>query len=152
MTDRHAPTPAGLAARAAGRRGTPLAATAAPARQAPAAGTFQAGAPYDRTRWERAVMSSGLHPFTRLTGLTLAHYAPGGVLGEAGIQNPGGLTGRTGMAQRRVRQCLRDLEKAGLITRPPIDGWQRRDVPRPITLTIPAAATRGEPPHSGRRP
>jgi hypothetical protein len=107
---------------------------------------------FDRTRWEQALMSSGLHPFVRLTGLTIAHYAPGGVLGAGGIQNPGGLTGRTGMPQQRVRQCLRDLEKAGLISRPPIQDWEQRGVPRPITLTMPPANPRTEPPHSGERP
>ncbi|TQE35454.1 hypothetical protein [Streptomyces ipomoeae] len=134
-------------------RPTPLTAAAAMRAMAPAAdSTDTPPVAFDRARWEQAVMSSGLHPFARLTGLTLAHYAPGGMLGEAGIQNPGGLTGRTGMPQQRVRQCLRDLERAGLISRPPMECWQRRDVPRPITLTLPAATTRTEPPHSGERP
>lgn len=131
-------------------RTTPGSAAAAMRAMASATDTAPPATVYDRARWEQAVMSSGLHPFVRLTGLTIAHYAPGGVLGAGGIQNPGGLTGRTGMAQQRVRQCLRDLEKAGLISRPLTQDWEQRGVPRPITLTMPGPA-RTEPPHTGER-
>lgn len=154
MTDRTIPSPADIAARTE-RRGAPLTAAAAPACQAPATTPAPAAAlpvVFGRVRWEQAVMSSGLHPFTRLTALVLAHYAPGGVLPPGGIQNPGGLTKRTGLSAQRVRRCLNELQAAGLIARPSPEEWERRDTRRPITLTMPEASTRTEPPHSGERP
>ncbi|NUS29787.1 MAG: hypothetical protein HOV92_36990 [Streptomyces sp.] len=135
-TTRPVPTPLNLAGQ---RPATPPAPAARPA-DAPL---------YDRVRWEQAVMASGMHNTARLVGLTLAHYALGGYLPADGIQHTRRLSARTGLAPERARQCLRDLERAGLIARPASADWEHREQPRPITLTLPRQAPGTEPPHTG---
>jgi hypothetical protein len=95
-------------------------------------------------------MDSGLHFTTRLVALALAHHAHDGQLPADGIQHSARMSALTGLTASRVRQCLRDLEKARLVSRPPSTTWPSPDTPRPITLTLPAAAgARSEPPHTG---
>lgn len=121
-------------------------AAAAPARPA-------AAAPYDRQEWETAIQSSRLHFTARLVALTLSHHAVGGRLPAGGVQHSARMSERTGLGQERIRQCLRDLEKTGYISRPPSVSWEVRDQPRPITLTLPApSAARTDPPSTSERP
>lgn len=159
MTDaptRHGPGSAAEAMRAVAsvpRCGTPL--TGAPAShcQAPAPPTDPDPVPasYDRVRWEQVVMAddSPLHAMERLVALVLAHYAPDGRLPADGFQHSTPMGARTGLSPARVRVGLRGLEKAGFISRPPMDAWENRPVPRPVTLTLPSAHARTEPPHTG---
>lgn len=106
---------------------------------------------YDRHRWERAVLEGRLHFSARLVGLTLAHYALDGYLPQDSAQQSGRMSARTGLSPHRVRHCLSDLERAGLISRPRSADWQPRDLPRPITLTLPTAS-RTEPPNTDAVP
>lgn len=106
---------------------------------------------YDRHRWEQDLLTTRLHFSARLVGLTLAHYALDGYLPEDGVQHSGRMADRTGLSPQRVRQCLRDLERDGFISRPPSADWQPKDRPRPITLTLPGTA-RLEPPSTGAVP
>ncbi|MFI2437431.1 hypothetical protein [Streptomyces sp. NPDC018693] len=92
---------------------------------------------FDRRAWEAAVLDSHLHFTVRLTGLALAHYALDGHLPAGGVQHTVQMAERTGLSPEKVRTCLRGLEKAGLITRPPAATWVPKDKPRPITLTLP---------------
>jgi hypothetical protein len=126
-------TPADVAA---AMRATAPAAPRPPVPAAPAT----AAVPFDRVRWEQAVMSSGLHSPVRLVGLALAHYALGGHLPAGGIQTSPRLAERTALSPQTVRSALRDLERAGLIVRP--RAWPER-IARPVTLTLPAAAPCG---------
>ncbi len=139
MTDRHIPTPKDTAP---ARCHAPL--TAPPAEPEPAA-TAPA---FDRVRWEQALMSSDTHGLVRLVGFTLAHFALGGRLPADSVQHSTRMGRLTGLSQERVRASLRDLEKHQLISRPPVEAWASRDVPRPITLTVPGNA-RTEPPSPG---
>ncbi|HKX69904.1 MAG TPA: hypothetical protein VJM75_01695 [Acidimicrobiales bacterium] len=153
MTDRRIPTPKDIAP---ARCQTPLVAAPAPTCQAPlnphpvepVAAVAESG--FDRVRWEQALMSSDAHGQVRLVGFTLAHYALGGQLPADSVQHSARMGRLTRLSQDRVRASLRDLERLGLISRPAVEGWSR-DMPRPITLTVPETA-RTEPPHTGERP
>lgn len=131
---RHAPTPLDLAAR-------PAAALTAPAPV------------YDRYRWEAALIDADLpHHAARLLGWGLAHLA-----GEAGYLAPGTapagrLARRFRLSGKQIRLSLSQLEHAGLISRPDIHTWRPQDLIRPITLTLPAADDRQEPPSTGAVP
>ncbi|MFF7521226.1 hypothetical protein [Streptomyces pseudovenezuelae] len=108
---------------------------------------------FDRKAWEEAVMCSGLHHTARLTAFALAHHAVDGCLPADDVQYTPRMAERTGLTSARARQCLRDLQKAGLIRRPPSGSWTAsRDQARPITLTIPPVPARREPPSTGAVP
>lgn len=105
---------------------------------------------FDRERWVTAVLSGSLYPLPRLTALVLARYAPGGHLATGGVQHTPRLRKLTGMSSDALRHALRELELAGLISRPPADTWTRKATARPITLTLPsAAAVERVPPSTG---
>jgi hypothetical protein len=128
------PTPADLAHR-----------HAAPATPAPAP-------PYDRTLWERAVFVSDLHLPTRLVAMWLAHHADAsGHIPAGGPQDAGNLSRESSVAPKATRLALTKLERDGFIARPDIHTWTHRYV-RPITLTLPTASARTEPPHTGEVP
>ncbi|NEB00600.1 hypothetical protein [Streptomyces sp. SID13726] len=111
-----------------------------------------AAGPYDRHRWEAAVLGSQMHRSTRLVALTLAHHA--GEMGHipAGdLQDPDVLAEATGLVTRHVRQALAHLGRYGWMRRPGPDTATRgRAAKRPITLTLPGA--RGELPSTGEVP
>lgn len=115
-----------------------------------AAGLAVPREPYDRARWERAVILSDLHRGSRLVALVLSHYADGsGHLAQGGIQESAALQLATGLTGKNVRLSMKHLQHRGFLTRPDICTWSRQDVVRPVTLTMPPAAARPEPPHSG---
>lgn len=105
-------------------------------------------AAYDRGRWEAAVLSRGLDRYARLLALVLAHRAgPGGVLPAGGTHGAERLAALAGVSGRLVRISLTELETGGFLTRPDIHTWHPTRMLRPITLTMPSAAVRQEPPH-----
>ncbi|MBK3575110.1 hypothetical protein JHN63_15075 [Streptomyces sp. MBT65] len=53
---------------------------------------------------------------------------------------------------RLVKLALRDLQRRGYLWRPPIASGEQSQTARPITLTLPSASARTEPPHSGEVP
>lgn len=109
--------------------------------------------PYDRHLWEAAVFGSDLHQPTRLVALLLAHYAgASGHIPAGGPQTAGRLAQESGVAPRATRLGLTKLETDGYITRPDIHTWTDRHRVRPITLTLPTAPARTEPPHTGEVP
>jgi len=121
-----------------------------PADPAPAAGP----APYDRARWESAVLAGELPHQARLVALLLAHLAgPRGELPAGGAHNAERLAGLCRLPHKQAGISLNVLEKTGYFTRPSIHTWETPDVRRPITLTLPAAdaldGVRTEPPHTG---
>lgn len=136
---------------ATGRRSTPFTLAPALTRQAPAEPRRPAAAgPYDRHAWEMAVQASGMRFTARLVALTLATHARGGMLPAGGIQSGGRLRELTGLNKERVQQCLRDLQKAGFIYRPPSPSGHNTHRARPLVLTLPSAAVRRqEPPSTG---
>ena len=147
MTDqrRHVPSPADLAAR---HCGAPLVAAATPARQAPAGDLAPAAPPYERTRWETEVLRRHLHHLDTLVAFVLSHYAgPGGVLAEDGIQRTDHMKKLTGLSPDSTRLALKNLQKAGLLWRPPSSGRPSTEAARPVPLPIPARRER--PPHPG---
>ncbi|MDQ0829513.1 hypothetical protein QF032_001357 [Streptomyces achromogenes] len=131
------------------REATPTAA-AVPAQTRP---------PFDRHGWERTVITSSLHHNPRHVALLLSHYADdAGYLPPGGPQHVESLSSGTGLSGRLVRQSLTQLEHYGLISRPPIHGWDTRRGIRPLTLTTPRTrpgseaaegAVRTEPAHPG---
>ncbi|WP_171111266.1 MULTISPECIES: hypothetical protein [unclassified Streptomyces] len=105
---------------------------------------------YDRRVWEQAVMAGDLHANARLVALILAHHAgDSGYLAAGNVQDARNLTVEAGLRGRYVRLSLTQLEHDGYISRPSIHGWDEPR-PRPVTLTLPAAATRKEPPSTAR--
>jgi hypothetical protein len=147
MTDqrRHVPSPADLAAR---RCGAPVVAAPAPACPALARDVELAAPPYERTRWESEVLQRHLHRIDTLVAFVLAHYAgPGGVLAEDGIQRTDRMKQLTGLSSDSTRLALKNLQKAGLLWRPPSSGRLSTEAARPVTLTVPARRER--PPHPG---
>lgn len=140
MTDSNTrPTPSLLAAR---RPAAPVtAAVALPVRS------------YDRRVWEQAVMRGGLHPVAGVLAFVLAHYAgDAGYLPPGEFQHPDRLGEVSGMTARQVRVSMDALRDAGLVSRPPLRGWDKTKHGglRPITLTLPDE--RQEPAHTGGRP
>lgn len=120
---------------------------AVPASPAPAP---EPAAPYERHRWEEAVMSGDLYRDARLVALVLAHHAgEAGFLPEDGIQYLGRLTRLTGVTSRLVKLALRDLQRRGYMWRPPVAPGEQTQVARSITLTLPPLPARTEPPHTG---
>lgn len=108
--------------------------------------------PYDRRLWESAVQAdTSLFHAPRLLALVLAHHAgTDGYLPAGGIQHIGELARLTGLPQKSVKLSLRDLDRAGMLQRPPAAPGQQTHVARPITLTLPAAAvTERVPPSTG---
>lgn len=102
--------------------------------------------PYERTRWEAAVLAEHLHTRTLAVALILSHYAgPGGILAENGIQRTGNLRQLTLISPENIRQSLRSLQGLGLLTRLPLSSGATRGVARGIVLTVPARRER--PPH-----
>jgi hypothetical protein len=107
-----------------------------------------AAVPYERTRWEAAVLAQHLHSRTLAVALILSHYAgPGGVLAENGIQRTGQLRQLTLISPENIRQSLRYLEVLGLLTRRPLSPGAGRGTARAIELTVPVRRER--PPHPG---
>lgn len=107
-------------------------------------------APYDRARWEQAVLDDGdLHPHAKLLALVLAHHADAsGHLPTGGPQHTARLARETGVSPKGTRLSLTGLELEGYLRRPDIHSWKGREV-RPISLALPTAAVRQEPPHPG---
>lgn len=121
------------------------------ARQAPAAVAVPAGVPYERTRWEAAVLARHLHHRDTLVALILAHYAgTGGLLPEDGIQSTTRMRELTRIQAESVRLSLRNLERARLLSRLPLSEGTPSSTARAVVLTIPAR--RREPRHTGARP
>lgn len=109
--------------------------------------------PYERERWETAVLAShNLHSNARLVAFLLAHHADeAGEIPAGGPQHAERLAQESALMGRFARLSLNVLQTEGFLTRPPIDSWKSEQV-RPITLTMPSAAARREPPHTrGRR-
>lgn len=115
--------------------------------------------PYDRHRWERAVIDSSLHHTAKHVAMVLAHYADdAGYLAPDGPQHVERLMADTGHSGRFVRTALTALETYRLISRPNIHGWSARQGVRPVTLTLPLAprptdaggAVRTDPAHPGQ--
>jgi hypothetical protein len=98
---------------------------------------------YNRHRWEQALIATPVpHHNALLLGWALAHVA-----GDAGYVAPGAgdaasLAGPARLTPKQVRLFLRQLEKAGLISRPDIHTWQSREVVRPLWLILPTGAER----------
>ncbi|WP_055527756.1 hypothetical protein [Streptomyces graminilatus] len=106
--------------------------------------------PYDRARWEGAVLAGNLPYMARLVALVLAHLAgPLGELPAGGTHNAERLADLCRLPRKQTRISLNVLENTGHFRRPSIHTWENRDVLRPITLTLPSAAVRQEPPHPG---
>lgn len=102
--------------------------------------------PYDRHAWEQALYASELHPHDKLVAALLAHHAgPAGHLRPGGPQRPEQLARTAGVSANGARMALAALERDGYLTRPDIHSWTRRQV-WPITLTLPPAKSRTEPP------
>ncbi|MFM9473979.1 hypothetical protein [Streptomyces scabiei] len=126
-------------------------APAAPACTAPADDTAAAAAPYERNRWEAAVLARQLHYRTLAVALILSHHAgPGGILAQDGIQRTGRMRDLTMISSENIRQALRYLEVLGLLERLPLSAGAGRGAARGIVLTVPARRER--PPHTGERP
>lgn len=105
---------------------------------------------YDRARWEAAVLVGDLPYTARLLALLLAHLAgTRGELPAGGPHNADRLAHLARLPRKQTRISLGALERAGHFRRPSIHTWEERDVLRPITLTMPSAAIRQEPPHPG---
>ncbi|MEV4858950.1 hypothetical protein [Streptomyces ossamyceticus] len=102
--------------------------------------------PYERTRWEAAVLAQRL-PYREIAiALILSHHAgPGGILAENGIQRTNNLCQLARISPDNVRRSLRYLEGLGLLTRLPLSASARRNASRGIVLTVPARRER--PPH-----
>lgn len=110
-----------------------------------------AAAPYERTRWESAVLAQRLHYREIAVALILSHHAgPGGILPENGIQRTDRLRRLALMSPVSIRHSLRSLQDAGLLAREPRTPGTTRGVARGIVLTVPARRER--PPHPGERP
>jgi hypothetical protein len=96
--------------------------------------------PYDRLRWEQAVIASSLHHTAKHIALMLSHYAgDAGCLPAGGPQHGEAMATATGHGGRWVRQALTQLEVYRLISRPNIQSWSADRGVRPITLTLPLA-------------
>lgn len=106
--------------------------------------------PYTRQAWERSIMLSNLHRGTRHVALVLSHYADAqGELPEGGVQDVAAMELATGLSGRNVRLSVAQLERRGWLRRPDIRDWPAGRGVRPVTLTMPPAAARPEPPHTG---
>ncbi|MFG2699558.1 hypothetical protein [Streptomyces sp. NPDC048386] len=107
---------------------------------------------FDRHAWEEALLDATLsHHNARLLGWALAHLAPSSGEFRAGSeQDAGHLALATRMTALQIRSSLRALEKAGLIVRAKgrVSGPQHA-LARAFTLTLPSAAARTEPAHTG---
>jgi len=132
-TTRRVPTPRDLAAAAA--------------RPGPRA---EPPAPYDRQAWEEAVIASGLHVHARALALVLAHHAgESGHLPAGDLQHADRLAEHTGLTSRMTRISLQVLISEGYLVRPSMSSWDGRKGIRPVTLTLPPAGVRTEPPSTG---
>ncbi|MFJ9243778.1 hypothetical protein [Streptomyces sp. NPDC101776] len=111
-----------------------------------------AALPYDRRLWEQAVLASDLYVPTRLIALVLAHHADAsGHIPAGGPQSAGSMARECAVEPKTAQRALVKLENDGYLTRPDIRTWTPRYI-RPITLTLPTAAARTEPPHTGEVP
>jgi hypothetical protein len=118
---------------------------AAPATPAPVP-----AAPYDRHRWEQAVIISDLHRNTRTAAFVLAHHADeSGVLSAGGPQSAGRLAHLARITPKQARLALQQLENWHYIVRPDIRDWPPNNPVRPVALTLPPLPARTEPPHTG---
>lgn len=107
--------------------------------------------PYERTRWEAAVLARQLHHRETVVALILSHHAgPGGILPEDGVQRSERMRMLTRIGSGSIRESLSALERHGLISRLPYSPGASRRVARAIVLTVPARRER--PPHTGARP
>ncbi|MDX2551352.1 hypothetical protein [Streptomyces stelliscabiei] len=107
--------------------------------------------PYERTRWEAAVLAQHLHHRTTAVALILSHYAgPGGILPEDGVQRTDRMRKLTRISHENVRETLRYLEVLGLLQRKPLASGTSPKMARAVVLTIPVRRER--PPHPGERP
>lgn len=129
---------------------TPAALAAMRRRLEPGAGRPADAPPYDRHAWESAVQADGsLFYAPRLVAFVLAHHAgEDGFLPAGGIQHYASLAQATGLVQRTVKLSIRDLDRAGLLKRPPMPDGRQTHVARPITLVVPETAER-VPPSTG---
>ncbi|MBD0837393.1 hypothetical protein [Streptomyces sp. TRM68416] len=116
---------------------------------APAPAPAAPASPFDRHRWEQALIATPLpHHAARMLGWGLAHVA--GTTGHLGPQEKGHLARTLRLSPKQIRLSLVQLEAAGLIRRPDVHTWQADGLTRPITLTLPAAAARRVPPSTGQ--
>jgi hypothetical protein len=107
--------------------------------------------PYERTRWEAAVLARQLHHRETVVALILSHYAgTGGILPEDGIQRSERIRNLTRIGSQSVRESLSALERQGLLSRLPYSAGASRRGARAIVLTIPVRRER--PPHPGDQP
>ncbi|MDX3748703.1 hypothetical protein [Streptomyces sp. AK08-02] len=109
--------------------------------------------PYNRSVWERAVLTGGLQVHARLLALVLAHHAgDSGHIPAGHVQDARNLAPEAGMSGKVVRISLNFLMAEGYISRPSILDWTG-NLPRPVTLTMPPGdalvGVRMEPPHTG---
>ncbi|MFJ5059050.1 hypothetical protein ACIP96_06475 [Streptomyces nigra] len=96
------------------------------------------------------MLASTLPRFPRLVALILAHHADAaGHLPAGGFrQEVKNLSAEARIDTRTMRRVLNELEGAGWIRRPDSAAWATQTRTRPITLTVPSAAT-ARPPHTG---
>ncbi|MFI0528521.1 hypothetical protein ACH3XX_00555 [Streptomyces scabiei] len=107
--------------------------------------------PYERTRWEAAVLAEQMHYREIAVALILAHHAgPGGILAENGIQRTERMRRLVKISPVSVRQALNSLQGRGLLRRLPPSPGATRAAARGIVLTVPVRRER--PPHPGERP
>ncbi|WP_060879978.1 hypothetical protein [Streptomyces scabiei] len=107
--------------------------------------------PYERTRWEAAVLAEQMHYREIAVALILAHHAgPGGILAENGIQRTERMRKLVKIAPVSVRQALNSLQGRGLLQRLPHSPGATRAAARGIALTVPVRRER--PPHPEERP
>lgn len=120
------------------------------ARRRPAPAPVRAAVPFDRSAWEEAVLASGLDMASRALAFALAHHADvsGRITGSSHL-SADRLRGEAGLSQDQTTRAFEALHMARLIARPSRHTWDRARGRRPITLTIPPAAARTEPPHTG---
>ncbi|MET9089661.1 hypothetical protein ABZX77_48725 [Streptomyces sp. NPDC004237] len=107
---------------------------------------------FDRHAWEEALLDSVLpHHTANLLGWALAHLAPSSGEFRAGTaKDAGHLARATRLTGRQIRMGLKALEGAGLLVRArgEVIG-QEHALARGFTLTLPSAAARTEPAHTG---
>jgi hypothetical protein len=107
---------------------------------------------FNRHAWEEALLAtSELHHTAKLLAWSLAHLAPSSGQFQAGTSKDAGhLAVATRLTARQIRMGLRALDRAGLIVLAPgaVNG-QEHALARAFTLTLPSAAARTEPAHTG---
>lgn len=140
------------------RRPEPLAATV----RLPAPDETRSAVPqlWDREVYETGLRHSGLHPFARLLGFILAHYAAhsGGYISAEKVPEAELLVRASGMRSTSVRHSLQSLEARGWVTRAAHSSVARPHVSSitltvPVDVALPPSAGSGAPPlRPNRRP